>query len=437
MAYKKDKKIKTWKIVVSFIVLCALAVALVFADQIETMIGYKETFASHQTTLDKIEESDYYVSYIDVGQGNSSFVKLPDGKTMLIDGGDKEFGETVAEFLTDRDITQIDYLIATHSDSDHIAGLNYVLENFEFKQIYRPFQISRNSDGSAYEYEDLNDAYDYAVSQGISKISKVNTAVYRTFIKNIYDETYTLEGTSYETKICVFYDGLKISGENYEIEFFGPLKTEVTIDFSEDGLTTETEGFATIGYGVSEANGCSSIFTLTCYDDKYLFMGDVEFTEDLSDENYLEKDYSEVDFILSLTDDEKAKMAEVDVLMLPHHGSKYGACEELLDMVLPRFVVVSAGSDNKYGHPHQETIDRLAGLNSLESDYMLRTDEMGDVIFSSVDGELNYYIEKQGTQEKLTISFRMLCVIIAVVILMLIFSIRPLKRKKSKKYYNS
>ena len=430
----KKENIKKWKIVVAVIVLCLLAVTHIFADKIQVWVGYDTTLETHQTTKDSIESSNYYVSYIDVGQGNSSFVKLPDGKTMLIDGGDKEFGETVAEFLNDRNITQIDYLVATHSDSDHIGGLNYVIENFEIKHIFRPFQISRNSDGSAYEYEDLNDAYDYAVSQGVEKTSKVTTAVYRTFIKNIYDETYTLEGNTLESKITVFYDGLKISGTNYEIEFFGPLKTDTSIDFSKNGLTTETDGFATIGYGASEANGCSSIFTLTCFDDKYLFMGDVEFTENLSDEDYLEKDYSEVDFILSLSDAEKAKMAEVDVLMLPHHGSKYGACEELLDMVLPRYVVVSAGKDNKYGHPHQEVLDRLVGLSSLEDDYLLRTDTMGNIVFSSVESELCYYTEKQGTHEKLTISFRMLTAIIAVVIIMLLFSIRPRKRRKSRAY---
>lgn len=430
MARRKKIEIKKWKIVVSIIILCLLAVTHVFADKLQKLVGYDTSLASHQTTKEKVDASDYYVSYIDVGQGNSSFVKLPDGKTMLIDGGDKEFGETVGEFLTDRNITQIDYLIATHSDSDHIGGLNYVLENFEFKQIYRPFQISMNSDNTVYEYEDLKDAYTEAVNQGVTKISKVTTAVYRNFIKNIYDETYTLEGNTVETKICVFYDGLKISGENYEIEFFGPLKADVEIDFSENNLTTETDGYATVGYGVSNANDCSSIFTLTCFDDKYLFMGDARFTEsDLED-----RDYSEWDFIESLTSGEKEKLAEVDVLLLPHHGSKYSSCDELLELVLPRYVIVSAGADNKYGHPHKEVLDRLVGLHSLEDDYLLRTDEMGDIVFSNVNSELNYYVEKQVEQQNLKMSFRMLTAIIAVSIIMLIFSIRPTRRRKSRKY---
>lgn len=427
MANRNKIKIKKWKIVVSLLILAVLAVTHIFADKIETMIGFSQTLETHQTTKENIESSDYYVSYIDVGQGNSSFIKLPDGKTVLVDGGDKEFGETVAEFLNDRNIKQIDYLIATHSDSDHIGGLNYVLENFEFKHIFRPFQISMNSDNTVYEYEDLKEAYEHIVDNYSNpKISKVTTSVYRTFIKNIYDETYTLEGNTLETKITVFYDGLKIGGTNYEIEFFGPLKRDVEIIFSD--YSTETDGFATVGYGATNANDASSIFTLTCYDDKYLFMGDARFTDsDLTD-----RDYSEWDFIESLTTSEKAKFADIDVLMLPHHGSKYSTCEELLDLVLPRFVVVSAGVDNKYGHPHDEVLERLTDVRSLESDYLLRTDEMGDVIFSSVDGELSYYIEKQGTEAKMGISFRMLTAIIAVSIIMVIFAIRPIKRKKRR-----
>ena len=99
-------------------------------------------------------------------------------------------------------------------------------------------------------------------------------------------------------------------------------------------------------------------------------------------------------------------------------------------MVLPRFVVVSAGVDNKYEHPHDEVLERLADVHSLENDYMLRTDEMGDVIFSSVDGVLSYYIEKQSNEQKLIIPFNVLCIIIAVVLLMLVFSIRPGRRRK-------
>ena len=426
-----NRKIKKWKIVVSILILCLLAVTLVFADKIETLVGYKQTFANHQTTKENILNSDYYVSYIDVGQGSSSYVQLPDGKNMLIDGGDKEFGETVAEFLDERNVKQIDYLIATHSDSDHIGGLNYILENYEVKTIYRPLQISMSSSeegASVYEYEDLAESYEKMIElYGENpKVCKITTAVYRNFIKNIYSETYLLQGEVFESEIYVFYDGLKISGENYEIEFFGPLKRDNSINLEE--FSEETKGFATIGYGSSSsfANDSSAIFTITCYNDKYLFMGDARFTEsDLED-----RDYSEWDFILSLTEEEKAKFTEVDVLLLPHHGSKYSTSPELLNLVLPRFAIVSAGADNEYGHPTPEVLERLTLIHSLEDDYLLRTDQMGDIVFSNIDGELSYYIEKQSTEEKLILPFKLLCVVIAVGLILFVFSIRPIRRKR-------
>ena len=48
-----------------------------------------------------------------------------------------------------------------------------------------------------------------------------------------------------------------------------------------------------------------------------------------------------------------------DVLKVAHHGSKNASGEEFLDVVRPKIAIVSAGRENDYGHPHQETIDRL------------------------------------------------------------------------------
>ncbi len=55
----------------------------------------------------------------------------------------------------------------------------------------------------------------------------------------------------------------------------------------------------------------------------------------------------------------KALLAEVNVLKVAHHGSKYSSGEAFLDAIKPRWAVVSYGVDNSYGHPHQEVLDRL------------------------------------------------------------------------------
>jgi competence protein ComEC len=77
------------------------------------------------------------IDFLDVGQGDSALVTMPDGTTLLIDGGGnpmdsaRRIGETVvSEYLWWRGLSQVDYVLATHADADHIDGLNDVLKNF-------------------------------------------------------------------------------------------------------------------------------------------------------------------------------------------------------------------------------------------------------------------------------------------------------------------
>jgi len=48
-----------------------------------------------------------------------------------------------------------------------------------------------------------------------------------------------------------------------------------------------------------------------------------------------------------------------DVLKVGHHGSRYATTNQFLGNVSPSYAIISAGKDNPYGHPHQETIQRL------------------------------------------------------------------------------
>lgn len=66
--------------------------------------------------------------FIDVGQGDSCWLHLPDGRDILIDGGKPAAGPTVVAYLTTNSVTDIDLMVATHGDYDHIGGLLDVLE---------------------------------------------------------------------------------------------------------------------------------------------------------------------------------------------------------------------------------------------------------------------------------------------------------------------
>lgn len=76
--------------------------------------------------------------FIDVGQGDSEFIELPDGKTLLIDGGPTDAGEKVLSYIKDLGYSRIDYVVATHPHEDHIGGLTTVISSLEVGELWAP-----------------------------------------------------------------------------------------------------------------------------------------------------------------------------------------------------------------------------------------------------------------------------------------------------------
>ena len=68
-------------------------------------------------------------------------------------------------------------------------------------------------------------------------------------------------------------------------------------------------------------------------------------------------------------------IGDIDYLKVAHHGSKNGITQKLLERTTPEIAVISAGKDNRYGHPHKEILDILNKFSIK----ILRTDEVGDV----------------------------------------------------------
>lgn len=68
---------------------------------------------------------------------------------------------------------------------------------------------------------------------------------------------------------------------------------------------------------------------------------------------------------------------ELELLVVGHHGAKDSTCQELLDAASPQIAVISAGKNNRYGHPHETVLQRLNDCGAL----VLRTDEDGTIIF--------------------------------------------------------
>ncbi len=77
------------------------------------------------------------VHYIDVGQGDSILIKKGQ-KAMLIDAGDNGYGTLVVNYLKNQGVKRLDYVIGTHPHSDHIGGLDDVINSFDIGKVIMP-----------------------------------------------------------------------------------------------------------------------------------------------------------------------------------------------------------------------------------------------------------------------------------------------------------
>lgn len=100
-----------------------------------------ETTSTTTTTIEiaaepPVEYQDLIVHFIDVGQGDSTFIELPNGETMLIDAGEREYGDKVVAYIYNQGYDTLDYVVATHPHTDHIGGIVDVLNAFPTKNFY-------------------------------------------------------------------------------------------------------------------------------------------------------------------------------------------------------------------------------------------------------------------------------------------------------------
>jgi competence protein ComEC len=83
----------------------------------------------------------FRVTFLDVGQGDAAWIEMPDGKTMLIDGGgtygNYDLGRlAVAPYLWNTGHWRIDYLVASHPQLDHMGGLAYIARKFQVGEVW-------------------------------------------------------------------------------------------------------------------------------------------------------------------------------------------------------------------------------------------------------------------------------------------------------------
>mgnify|MGYP006439464933 FL=1 len=99
--------------------------------------------------------------------------------------------------------------------------------------------------------------------------------------------------------------------------------------------------------------------------------------------------YGETTILLTGDAEEEAErgfassVGDVDVYKVGHHGSITSTTNNLLEQISPEYAVVSAGFENRHGHPHPIVVDRLKSIDAE----IFRTDLQGDILLSSTGDE--------------------------------------------------
>lgn len=88
------------------------------------------------------KSQDFCIHIIDVGQGDCILITTPSNQNMLIDGGDEDSAKIIKSYLKNKKVKNLDVIVATHPDSDHIGSLDYIIDNFDVEKFYMPKQTT-------------------------------------------------------------------------------------------------------------------------------------------------------------------------------------------------------------------------------------------------------------------------------------------------------
>ena len=351
-AYKKNPKAFVISLV-AIVLVVAIAVAVLYFgfpekwDMVISLIaGGKNPNNADNSTLQR-GDGELQVHFINVGQGDCILILFPDGKEMLIDCANyNDNGEIRTQTLgyLDNYITdgQIDYLMVTHGDSDHIYFMDEVLYAYDVDTIYMPFILAEPSNAE--------------------KAAQV-TALPKEQLDRFNDEDTISTGVWADFFIAALSEeGATI---NFNVGNFSIVETTYRIDFYcysaedwEDTHLNHAEAKNAISpIGILEYNGRRVVLT-----------GD---SNEINEPKFIEQfDFSVLD---------------CDVLKVGHHGSATSSTREFLDFINCEYAVISCNaSGNTFEHPRQDTLDRFIADDMT----IYRTDLHGDIVLT-IDGNGN------------------------------------------------
>lgn len=270
------------------------------------------------------------VFFLDVGQGDCILVQTATGENYLFDCGSSSRNNVgkyvLLPFLKYQGIHTLDGVFVSHPDTDHAGGILELLEmgaenNIVIGQLVLPHVAEETREVDFSE-----------ILQAVS-------------------------ASTFGEDISVRYVA---RGDAWSVESVDFLCLHPERETAEEDSNAYSQSFLVQFYGNKALT--KSVYNL-------LLTGDVGAAE--------EKELGEVV--------EEAGVTGVAVLKVAHHGSRYSSSEIFLQTIQPTVSVISCSENNSYGHPHEETLERL--------------EEVGSRIFSTAEcGQITVTFEEEGVR---------------------------------------
>lgn len=266
--------------------------------------------------------SDDEIVFVSVGQGDCTHIRAG-GKDILIDGGgdtERNIGKDVLmPYLLANGAERAELACVTHLHTDHALGILQLSQEYPVGAICIPS--------------------DYRKSLESQHVRNTETSSGK-------HETTDTEGTDDTQQFItdLLPEIMKEPGKVHFIEHGS--RIHITDDVYIDTIWPIEEESG--GIDIDDPNEHNMVYTISYKGIKIMVTGDLLEEDELKMIEYYRNKSSIQENPL-----------KCDVLKVAHHGSKSSSSEAFLDAASPSIAVIQVGANNFYGHPHQQTIDRL------------------------------------------------------------------------------